>query len=137
MVFHLNGHDGDPEQLKHVVLSEDDYLDQMVRLSTRGDLSLPQDVTEALSKHLLLLLGFDIDDWQFRVLLKGLMAAAERSGTENWYIGVQLEIEDDVDRAAALDYMSRYLDQLAMTVYWGTTRQFVTDLYSRWQELSP
>ena len=72
-VLHLNGYDGDPEQRDHLVLSEDDHMAQFVRLSRDQGTILPMNVLGMLSEHSFLFLGYGIDDWEFRVLLLGLI----------------------------------------------------------------
>ncbi|HEY5573196.1 MAG TPA: CHAT domain-containing protein, partial [Anaerolineales bacterium] len=66
VVFHLNGHDGDPEQFAHLVLSEDDYLAHVVRLSRDQETILPANLLGLLSSHSFIFLGFQLDDWEFR-----------------------------------------------------------------------
>ena len=134
VVFHLCGHDGDEQQRRNLVLSEDDHLSHLVRLRTRRDLVLPANVTESISTCSLLFLGYRIDDWSFRVLLQGLLASIDSAKDDRWNIGVQLELEQAPDTERALAYLRRYLEAFKITIYWGTVQQFVSDLHARWQE---
>ncbi len=132
VVFHLNGFDGDPEQERHLVLSEDDYLAQLVRLSRDQTSCLPMNLIEALSRHSFLFLGYHLDDWDFRILLHGLLKPIERSVGRRVNVGVQLEPEGGANTEAALEYLRRYLERFDVDVYWGTPQQFVAELHEKW-----
>ena len=80
VVFHLNGFDGEPEQECHLVLSEDDYFAHLVRLARDQDRCLPTELIRALSGNSFLFLGYRLDDWDFRLLLHGLLKPIERHG---------------------------------------------------------
>ncbi len=133
VVFHLNGYDGDPEQAKHLVLSEDDYLAHFARLVHEQETILPTNILGMLAEHSFLFLGYQLDDWEFRVVLQGLLKRiAQTSRIKKPHVGVQLDPDqvEDVDKAR--DYLKRYLGQFNIDIYWGTTQQFVTELHVRW-----
>jgi len=133
VVFHLFGHDGVEEQRRHMVLSEDDHFEHLVRLSHDQQRLLPADLRESLARYTYLLLGYSITDWSFRVLLQGLLKPIDRLDAVSCHVGVQLDAEDVRDREKARDYLSRYLGQHQFTIYWGTSQQFVADLMERWR----
>jgi hypothetical protein len=135
VVFHLNGFDGDPEQEQHLVLSEDDYLAHFVRMSRDQETILPMNILEALSQHSFLFLGYQLDDWEFRVILQGLLGSiTQTGGARKIHVGVQLEIERAADADKAMDYLRRYLGRFNIDIYWGTPQQFVSELHAHWQE---
>ncbi|MFQ5612792.1 MAG: CHAT domain-containing protein [Anaerolineae bacterium] len=135
VVFHLNGHDGDPEQRQKLVLSEDDYLAHFVRISRDQETILPMNVLEALSQSSFIFLGYNLGDWEFRVILQGLLASIAQTGpSKKLHVGVQLEIDQAPDVDRAMDYLRDYLDEFNIDIYWGTPQQFVTELHARWQE---
>jgi len=68
LVFHMFGHVGDPSSL---VLTEDDYLDFVVRTSDKQDL-IPQAVQSAMKNNSLLFFGYQPNDLDFRVILRSL-----------------------------------------------------------------
>lgn len=141
VVLHLNGHDGEPDQAGHLVLSEDDYLAHFVRLARDQDLVLPVNVPAMLAQHSFLFLGYSLDDWEFRVVLQGLLRPRDQpdarrplAGPRRLHVAVQLE-DSQSDRAdEALQYIERYLGQYQIEIYWGTPQQFVAELHARWQE---
>ncbi|MGD8584558.1 MAG: CHAT domain-containing protein, partial [Chloroflexota bacterium] len=97
VVLHLNGYDGDPEQMRHLVLSGDDYLEHFVRLSRDQHIILPSNVLGMLSNHSFLFLGYHLDDWELRVVLQGLTKQiAQTSPERKTHVGVQLELEEEL-----------------------------------------
>jgi hypothetical protein len=134
VVLHLNGHDGDAEQLRHLVLSEDDYLAHFVRLSRDQEQILPMNVLGMLSQHSFMFLGFQLDDWEFRSVLQGLVRALPQPDPTNRkiHVGVQLEVGEAPSAEKAVEYLERYLGRFNIDIYWGTPQQFVTELHSRW-----
>lgn len=145
VVLHLNGYAGDPLQEEHLVLSEDDHMAHFLRLSRDQDQLLYADVLGMLSQHSFLFLGYQLDDWEFRVVLQSLIAhVADTNSTlgKKTHVGVQLDPEQLPDDShssreellkKAREYLSRYLGRFHIDIYWGTPQQFVTDLHSRWQ----
>ena len=133
VVFHLNGHDGDMEQQEHLVLSEDDYLAHLVRLCRDQDALLPMNVVRELSRHSFIFLGYALDDWDFRIILHGLLRSIAQAGAPKLHVGVQLEVERNPNAAKVVDYLRRYLGRFNIEIYWGTPQQFVTELHARWQ----
>lgn len=145
VVLHLNGYDGDPEQREHLVLSEDDYLAQYVRLSRDEEAVLPMDVIGNIAEHTLLFLGYDLEDREFREVLHCLVKpiaertqrAREKAGKPvqvKMHVGVQLDVTGLNERAAdrARAYLKRYLGRYNIDIYWGTPQDFVSELHSRW-----
>jgi len=78
VVYHLHGHLDVPELL---VLTEDDYLDFLVDLwqsnadpqSANARPMLPMRIQEAVTNASLLFIGYRLADWNFRVILRGLL----------------------------------------------------------------
>ncbi len=123
LVFHLHGHIDMPESL---VLTEDDYLDFLVNIS--GDEGvLPARVQEALTGASLLFVGYKLEDWNFRVLFRGLVASMEAS-LRRINLAVQLSPSDN---EAARDYLTDYFDNASVHVYWGTAESFAAELQKR------
>jgi len=135
VILHLNGHDGDPEQLKNLVLSEDDFMLHLVRLSRDQQSYLPMNVLRMLSEHSFIFLGYQLDDWEFRVILHGLLPEiAQASSERKRHVGVQLELQDAASLEKSMEYLGDYMGQYNIDIYWGSTQQFINDLHSRWQE---
>jgi len=135
VVFHFHGHNEVPESL---VLTEDDYMDFLVNLSTRPGL-IPPVIEDALSKTMLLFIGYKIVDWSFRVLMRSISRFTEGSLVRT-HVAVMLPPRGgDVLQPEAVDsspqkaqeYLDKYYENLNIRVYWGTVREFVAELNKR------
>lgn len=134
VVFHLNGYDGDPDQADRLVLSEDDHLEHLLRLSRDQEFILPSNLLGDVAQKSFLFVGYDLGDWEFRVLLRGLIKTiAQGTRFRRFHVGVQLEASQAANLQASRDYLERYLGEFKINIYWGTPRQFITDLHARWQ----
>jgi len=138
VVFHVHGycrseHKELPESL---VLTEDDYLDFLVSVSKEPE-SFPERVQQAFAGTSLLFLGYRITDWDFRVMLRGLVSYIERS-LRPPHVAVQLVPEGgeatEAEKATAKQYLVQYFGRWNISVYWGTCQEFVSELGRRWEE---
>ena len=127
VVFHLHGHDEVPESL---VLTEDDYLDFLVNISSDQAL-LPLRIQRALTGASLLFIGYRLADWSFRVLFRGLVSSMEAS-LRRISVAVQLSPEDQ----NVQNYWADYFGNINVKVYWGTAREFAAELRERWEGFS-
>jgi len=132
VVFHLHGHAGNYASM---VLTEDDYLDYLVRLSKDWDF-LPARIQRAMTESSLLFLGYGIADWDFRVLFRALVTYLEKS-LGHAHVSVQLvpvgpEASDE-QKAQARRFLDKYYGHMNVRVYWGTCREFAAELRQRWE----
>lgn len=140
LVFHLFGNFKHPSSL---VLTEDDYFDFLMAV-TRNEHSqhdgIPGVVTEAVASSGLLLLGFQPDDWDFRVLLKGLLKQpGSQMSNSCTRVAVQMSPTEgsiiDPDRAS--QYLQTYFghrDQGEIMTFWGTGQEFLKKLAQRCED---
>jgi hypothetical protein len=141
LVFHLHGYYEVPKSL---VLTEDDYLNFLITLSshTRSDSKtglLPPAILEALAESALLFVGYSLADWTFRVLFRGLTKSAFRGN--RWpCIAIQLPPEDAMDgkQDRAQEYLARYFETVVtegadVKVHFGDVRDFTSTLRQRWE----
>lgn len=141
LVYHLFGDDQYPESL---VLTEDDYLDYLVKLSTLSHevkhadtvLDIPACVTLALTGKALVLLGYRTSNWDFRVLFKGLIQATgeSRNKLTPKSICVQLEPAAEAPQPDAIkQYLSQLFEQAHFSVYWSDLCGCATQMYQVWK----
>ncbi len=152
LVYHLYGSDKYPESL---VLTEDDYLDCLGRLTMLRYLvnssnnnsssqnllnhkgALPAPVKIAIGGRSLLLLGYNITDWDFRVLFRGLIQANREARIGNSNIPKSISIQLTPQLAAdkheqqkrIQDYLKTFFAQAKFDIYWGDLDQCVYDLW--------
>lgn len=122
LVFHLFGLDKHAES---IVLTEDDYLEFLVKVSkyegTDND-PVPYPVRRAISDSALVLLGFEIASWSFRVLFAGLIKPATMTHRGKCCLQV---VPTDIETKLLEGYLQRGVD---FEVVW-------TDVHSYTQEL--
>jgi hypothetical protein len=143
LVYHLHGHWDD---VQNMTLTEDDYLEFMRKLMTSSsqmkdrDSSmrafLPPRILNALTGTSLLFVGYSMADWNFRILLRGLVAAIP-SGNQYGSVAVQLPPGklSGVQQQQAQDYLKDYLGKIAgglkFKIFWGDVKVFTNELRRR------
>jgi hypothetical protein len=135
VVFHLHGHN---EVVESRVITEDDYLDFLVNIS-RDQALLPPRIQEALAGASLLFIGYSLADWTFRVLFRGLVMSTEPS-LRRISVTVQLPPRStdawESTQQRVQNYLDEYFERIDIRAYWGTAREFATELRRRWEEFS-
>jgi hypothetical protein len=125
LVFHLHGH---ISVVDSMVLTEDDYVDFLVRLGQHRDQLLPPFVQGAFTDNSLLFLGYRLSDWNFRVIHRALLGSRPHS-QDPLHVTVQMEPDsNDVS-----EYLSRYYGRMDLQVYWGSAEKFCGELQDRWE----
>jgi hypothetical protein len=129
-VYHIFGIFGKPNSM---VLTEDDFFDYLIATS-RLDLLLPTLVGQLMQSSLLFL-GFRLDDWRFRVLLRMIVT---RPGTRTLrdlaHVGVQVNPGEQsvADVKKARKYIESYFqggdDSPEISIYWGSPTDFLQQL---------
>ena len=129
---------GSLELPRSLVLTEDDYFDFLIAVTRNETLekaSIPRAVSKALASSGLILLGFQADDWDFRVLFRSIVRQpGGLLGGDSTRVAVQLSPAEgptiDPDRAGR--YLSSYFQQNQNTsVFWGSPEEFLTQLVRR------
>jgi hypothetical protein len=142
LVFHLHGHVSNDSSM---LVTEDDYVDFMVSLANRGPKQvpvLPHWVRRALGMTTLLFVGYSLEDWNFRVLMRHLMKQQKLLRTDQAFsVSIQLAPEEGLmepeRREAAMKFLSAYLERTAIRVHWGNAADFLAELHRRVAEASP
>ncbi len=134
VVLHLFGTD---EDLLSMVVTEDDHLDLLARVSRDHQHLLPTSVVEALARNSLLFLGYRIDGLDLKVILRGLLPTLDQARWRRYHVAVQIEprARDRVAEADVRRYFQHYFAGSRIDVYWGSTQQFMTELHARWREV--
>ncbi len=132
MVYHLHGH---YTELKSMVLTEDDYVDFLIELVKKNlDSFLPDCVFSQLVKHPLLFIGYSLNDWNFRVLYRGLIDSLRVKDKDLLNISVQIanlpKNATEEQKEKAIEYLDKYFKygDFNVRVYWGSAQNFAADL---------
>ncbi len=124
LVYHLHGLDEYPQSL---VLTEDDHLDFLVTISRDMD-AVPVRVRQALADSSLILLGYSLRDWDFRVIFRGMI---KPSTVQNRPKSVFIQLLDNPHERT---FLQNYLHQEAkFEVYWGNTTNFLQEIWQGWR----
>ena len=121
------------------VLTEDDIYDYLIQ-TTRYNL-MPTIVRSRLSNGSLLFLGFTLEDWKFRVLLRMILSIPGSFGLNGYsHVGVQISPDETVvtDARRAREYLERYFQRPNPTdpfarnpkidIFWGSSADFLREL---------
>jgi hypothetical protein len=125
IVYHLHGHYKTPQSL---VVTEDDYIDFLVRLGSDPNL-LPPVIQRALMNRMLLFVGYRHTDWTFRVIFRRLVSTQSQSSRHS-HVSVQFP-----ERSARIqEYLGMYFEEQKIRICWKSARDFSAELRRRWEE---
>jgi hypothetical protein len=140
LVYHLFGRLEYPESL---VLTEDNYFDFLISIKKDKEL-VPLVVRRALSDAGLIFLGFQLDDWNFRIMFRAIMDQEGGRGRRPLYAHVAAQIDPEEGRVieprGARAYLESYFhkpNETQVSIYWGTPDDFARELLKRWEAAGP
>jgi SIR2-like domain len=129
VVFHLHGY---TEELESLVLTEDDYLDFLKKISEDQDL-IPQRIQRAFAGASLLFLGYSLADWNFKVIFRSLFSYMERNIVRS-HVSVQLMPQvSETRKKKVQEYLDNYFREKNIHIFWGDVFDFVDELRRRWE----
>ncbi len=126
LVYHLFGHIRFPNS---VVLTEDDYFDYMYAAGRKKADEVPWQIQNRVMTTSLLLVGFGIDEWSFRVLFRFLQSLKPAPGSRLENVAVQLDPQERGLRS--VEQYKAYLEKALgadFSIYWGSAQEFLSEL---------
>ena len=133
-VFHLYGYSPSQQSL---VLSEDDYFQFLINVS-KDMMLIPPVIQSAISGNSVMLLGYSIEDWDFRVLFH-FLAGFLKAHRGKTHVAVQIsplskEAPDEIKQRARA-FFDKYFESRSpeIRVCWNTTQEFINELKTRWE----
>ncbi|MBN2002674.1 MAG: CHAT domain-containing protein [Anaerolineae bacterium] len=127
MVYHLLGAD---HELASLVLAEDHYLDFLIKISAERD-RIPDYLRGALASSALMFVGFSLADWEFRVIMRGLVAPITQR-LKIKHVAVQVEQVEETRAETVRAFLEAYFEDADINVYWGSPAQFIAELREQW-----
>jgi len=127
VVYHLFGME---EYRPGMVLSEDDYLDFLMRVDAiiGSQKDYPTDLSLAFSDSSLLLLGYRMRDWDFRTLFRLILKARQQQQP-----GIAIQFKPSLGQkdyeTSAFSYLQRYFENQKFEIRWSNTDKFIHDLW--------
>jgi hypothetical protein len=134
-VYHLFGLEDYPQTL---VISEDDFMNFLISvvedINTQNPI-VPLKLRQALAESPLLLLGYQLRDWDFRVLFRFILRYRKEELSPR---GMVIQLRPDHKRIGnaekATQYLSHYLDKKQFDIEWTDTESFVRKLWEEWNK---
>ncbi|MET0696763.1 MAG: TIR domain-containing protein [Acidimicrobiia bacterium] len=137
LVYHVFGTLDVPES---IVITEDEYFDFLAAVARSGPNQLiPSVIEEALADTSLLFLGFGLQDWNLRILLRSVITreSAPRKGMRAKHVAAELDLVRGgaTSPEKARDYMVSYFqkNEPAIEIEWASVDEFSADLAHAWE----
>jgi hypothetical protein len=136
LVYHLYGIEATPAS---IVLSEEDYFNFLVRVTQRVDTDrspIPVKLRSILAASSLILLGYRLQDWDFRVIFRGVINP-EQFPTRGFSMVLQLAPDQQfniTNISEARKYLETYFLPKQFNVEWGDAEGFVARLWNEWNK---
>jgi hypothetical protein len=132
LVYHLYGLEEYPQTL---VLSEDDYINFLISITedtNNRNPMIPLYLRNAIAGSQLLLIGFRLFDWDFRVLFRLMMNFRIDRFSPRGILIQPLEGENQSSNVNAIEYLHRYFGRKSFDLEWNNADRFVHELWSKW-----
>ncbi|MBK8780341.1 MAG: SIR2 family protein [Anaerolineales bacterium] len=133
LVYHLFGLENYPQTL---VQSEDDYINfimSMVEDTNTLNPIVPLNLRRALGESNLLLLGYRLQDWDFRILFRFILKFRRDEFSPR---GMVIQLKQDGKKvenvAKSLEYLSHYFDRKKFDIEWNNAEAFIQKLWHEW-----
>jgi hypothetical protein len=127
LVYHLFGHFSEPDSM---VLTEDDHFEFLIGV-TRNKALIPNRVLRVLVDSATMFLGFQLDDWSFRIFFRYIMDLQGSRGRDKYaHIAVQVDPDEirNIDPKRAREYLEDYFRSGSINIYWGQSQDFLQAL---------
>jgi len=134
VVYHLYGLEDYPQTL---VLSEDDFMDFLVNVlqdTNKQNPIIPLKLRQALVESPLLLLGYQLRDWDFRVLFRFILKCQKVLSPRGMVIQLKADKKRIGDAEKSIRYLSDYFDINKFDVEWTETESFIQKLWEDWNK---
>lgn len=133
LVFHVFGSVDVPDSL---VLTQDDFDDYQIAIAENRSI-IPSAVQRVLANSAIMLLGFDLEERDVRVLMRSLVGQEGSKKLDRYsHVAAQLEFTEGVTSPErARRYLERYFTKYhepSIDVFWGTVDEFAYDLAELW-----
>jgi hypothetical protein len=138
LVFYVFGNFKYPDRL---IITEDDYFEFLMgvtRNETREAARIPPVVSAAIANSGWLMLGFQVEDWDFRVVLSSVLRQPGRRMGQGrrTSVAIQMNMTDEgVAFERTCDYLGRYFSENKdVTLFWSSPEAFVNELMIRYEQ---
>lgn len=136
LIFHVFGNYQYPESL---VITEDDYFEflmEVTRNETLRENGIPHAVTAAISTSGWLLLGFQAEDWDFRVVLGSVLRQPGREiSRRRTSVAIQMNPAGErIVPARMYKYLRKYFEEQShVNLFWSSPEEFMVELMEHYE----
>lgn len=133
-VYHLFGLENYPGSL---LISEDDYLKFLVSVVSDTDTQkpvVPHRLRRALASSHLLLIGYHLRDWDFRVLFRFILNYRQNELAKQ---GICIQLKPKKENQQILKYLRRYFNMKKFEIEWKSSEEFIQELLHVWKDHQP
>ena len=137
VVYHLFGLERYPSTM---VVSEGDYMDYVMRLTRDTNTQnpiLPLYLTDALASAKLILMGYRLQDWDFRILYRLIGDSKLRPSSLLVQVDPKQLARDILKSEEVRKYLEKYFQDKSFIIHWGNPDEFVYQLcaeYKKWTQ---
>ena len=134
VVYHLFGLEEYPQTL---VLSEDDFMNFLISVVQDTNTNkpvVPLWLREGLAESRLLLLGYRVKDWDFRVLFRFILNYRNDSAPRGMLIQLKPGNKQSENKEKSVEYLGNYFDKKQFDVDWINPEKFVLNLWKEWDK---
>ena len=133
LVYHLFGLEDYPQTL---VQSEDDYINfimSMVEDTNTLNPIVPLNLRRALGESNLILLGYRLQDWDFRILFRFILKfRRDEFSPRGLVIQLRQDGKEVENVQKSLEYLSHYFDRRKFDIEWSNAEGFIHKLWNEW-----
>jgi hypothetical protein len=135
LVYHIHGEVDNPQSL---VLTEDDYLNFIVKLYVDIDKLFPAEIKLAFVSSSIMFIGYSLSDWNLRIILRKIadsMKSASRTHCSIQLTPTGIRVEDE---NKIRDYLKSYFEIIqgvSLKVFWGSAIDFCHTLSEKSKNL--
>jgi hypothetical protein len=136
LVYHIHGEVDNPQSM---VLTEDDYLNFIVKLHLDIDKLFPSQIRIAFGSSSIIFIGYSLSDWNLRIILRKI--AAGINSVVPIHCSIQLapadiKFEDESEKIR--EYVKKYLETMQkvnLKIFWGNAIDFCNKLAEQGENL--
>jgi hypothetical protein len=135
IVYHLFGLEDNP---KYMVLSEDDYLSflsSVVEDINNLNPVIPLKLQQGLTESRLILLGYRVSDWDFRILFRLINKyRSTESAPRGMLIQLKPGTKESGNKEKSVEYLGHYFDKKQFDLDWTNPEKFIQKLGVEWDK---
>jgi hypothetical protein len=134
-VYHLYGLENYPQTL---VLSEDDFMNFLISVAEDTNTQnpiVPLKLREVLAESRLVLLGYQMQDWEFRALFRFILKFRKNElSPRSTVIQLKPRPKKVEDEKRSLAYLLQYFDKKQFDVEWTSAEEYIQKFWDEWNK---